>query len=84
MKKDNKDNNEIVNKIIEVLETIKPYLYMDGGDLEFVKYEDNYVYIKLLGMCQGCAMADVTIENGIFETLKQEIPEIKGVINCSI
>ena len=79
-----KNNEEIVNKIKEVLETIKPYLYMDGGDLEFVKYEDNYVYIKLLGMCQGCAMADVTIENGIFETLKQEIPEIKGVINCSI
>ena len=79
-----KSNDEIVKKIIEVLETIKPYLYMDGGDLEFVKYADNYVYIKLLGMCQGCAMADVTIENGIFETLKQEIPEIKGVINCDI
>ena len=78
------NNEEIVNKIKEVLETIKPYLYMDGGDLEFVKYEDNYVYIKLLGMCQGCEMADVTIENGIFETLKQEIPEIKGVINCAI
>ncbi len=78
------NNEEIVNKIKEVLETIKPYLYMDGGDLEFVKYEDNYVYIKLLGMCQGCAMADVTIENGIFETLKQEIPAIKGVINCEI
>ena len=79
-----KTNEDIINKIKEVLETIKPYLYMDGGDLEFVKYEDNYVYIKLLGMCQGCSLADVTIENGIFETLKQEIPEVKGVINCSI
>lgn len=71
----------IEEKIKEVLDTIKPYLYADGGDLEFLKYEDGYVYIKLLGMCQGCEMADVTIENGIFETLKQEIPEIKGVIN---
>ena len=79
-----KNNEEVIKKIKEILETIKPYLYMDGGDLEFVKYEDNYVYIKLLGMCQGCSMADVTIENGIFETLKQEIPEIKGVINCEI
>ena len=72
---------EKVKKIKEVLDTIRPYLHSDGGDLEFIKYEDNYVYIRLLGMCQGCAMADVTIENGIFETLKQELPEIKGVIN---
>ena len=78
MKKD-----EIEAKIIEVLDSIKPYLYSDGGDLEYVKYEDNYVYIKLLGMCQGCEFADQTIENGIFETLKQEVPEVKGVINCS-
>ena len=74
-------NDEIVDKIKEILDTIKPYLYSDGGDLEFLKYEDGYVYIRLLGACQGCSMADVTIENGIFETLKQEIPEIKGVIN---
>ena len=74
-------NDEIIEKIKEILDTIKPYLYADGGDLEFLKYEDGYVYIKLLGACQGCSMADVTIENGIFETLKQEIPEIKGVIN---
>lgn len=74
-------NEDIINKIKEILDTIKPYLYSDGGDLEFLKYEDGYVYIRLLGACQGCAMADVTIENGIFETLKQEIPEIKGVIN---
>lgn len=78
------NKEETVNKIKEVLETIKPYINMDGGDLEFVKYEDNYVYIKLLGMCEGCAFADVTIENGIFETLKQEVDEVKGVINCEI
>ena len=72
---------DIDKKIIEILETIRPYLQSDGGDLEYIKYEDGYVYIRLLGMCQGCSMADVTIENGIFETLKQELPEIKGVIN---
>ena len=71
----------IDKKIIEILETIRPYLQSDGGDLEYIKYEDGYVYIRLLGMCQGCSMADITIENGIFETLKQELPEIKGVIN---
>jgi len=75
------NNEDLIKKINEVLDTIRPYLNADGGNLEFLKYEDGYVYIKLLGACQGCSMADVTIENGIFETLKQEIPEIKGVIN---
>lgn len=75
---------EIINKINEVLETIKPYLYADGGNLEFIKYEDGYVYIKLLGLCEGCQFADDTIQNGIYETLKQEIPEIKGVINSPL
>lgn len=79
MKKD-----DIENKIKELLDSIKPYLYADGGDLKFIKYEDNYVYIKMLGMCQGCEFADQTIENGIFETLKKEIPEIKGVINVPL
>jgi Fe-S cluster biogenesis protein NfuA len=67
-------------KIKEILESIKPYLYADGGDLEFIKYENGYVYIKLLGICAGCDFADETIQNGILETLKQQIPEIKGVI----
>ena len=75
---------EIEKKINELLDSIRPYLNADGGDLEFIKYEDNYVYIKMLGMCQGCTFADETIENGIFETLKKEIPEIKGVINVPL
>ena len=76
----NKDN-DILKKINEVLDTIRPYLNFDGGDVELIKYEDGYVYVRLLGGCQDCEFADNTIQNGIFETLKQEIPEIKGVIN---
>ena len=78
------ENDEIINKIKEMLDSIRPYINADGGDIEFVKYEDNYVYIKLLGACQMCGFVDNTIENGIYENLKQEIPEIKGVINCPL
>ena len=74
---------EKIEKIKELLDSIRPYLNSDGGDLEFIKYEDNYVYISLKGMCEGCAYADDTIQNGIYETLKQEIPDLKGVINSS-
>ena len=76
--------NDIEKKIIELIDSIKPYLNADGGDVEFIKYEDYYVYIRLLGMCQGCAFADQTIENGIFETIKKEIPEVKGIINVPL
>ena len=68
-------------KIKELIESIRPYLNMDGGDIEFIKYEDNYVYIKLLGACTNCLLQDNTINDGLVEMFKNEIPEIKGVIN---
>lgn len=77
-------NKEIENKIIELLNNLKPYLQMDGGDLEFIKYEDKFVYIKLSGACAHCGFQDVTIKDGIEEMLKQEIPEIEGVINIDL
>ena len=78
------EKDDIINKIKEVIETIKPYLYFEGGDIEFVKYEDNYVYVKMLGNCQNCMYMGDTIENGILQSLKNEIPEIKGVINIPL
>ena len=38
-------------KIIDVIDKIRPFLINDGGDIEFVKYEDNIVYIKMMGAC---------------------------------
>lgn len=71
-------------KIKDLIESIRPYLNMDGGDIEFVKYEDNYVYIKLLGACTNCLLQDNTINDGLVEMFKGEIPEIKGVINIPL
>ena len=77
-------NEEIKNKILEIIETIRPYINMDGGDLEFIKYEDGYVYVKLTGACVGCMGMDDTLNNGLASTLQSEIPEIKGVINVDL
>lgn len=71
-------------KIIEIIDRIRPYLNMDGGDIEFVKYEDNYVYIKLSGACVNCLSQDETINDGLLSMFKEEIPEIKGIINVKI
>lgn len=74
----------IKNKIIEIIDNIRPYLQMDGGNIEFIKYEDKFVYIKLTGACAFCDNSDITIKNGIEEMLKSEIPEINGVINIDL
>ena len=68
-------------KIKEVIDNLKPYLINDGGNIEFIKYEEGIVYIKLLGACANCGLIDVTLYDGIEAVLKDEIPEIKGVVN---
>ena len=70
-------------KIIEIIEKIRPYLNMDGGDIEFIKYEENYVYIKLYGACTHCLYQDNTINENLISFFKDEIPEIKGIINVN-
>ncbi len=72
------------DKIKEILSSLRPYLNMEGGDIEFVKYEDKIVYIKLTGACAACMFSDDTIQYSVFETLKSEIPEIEKVINIEI
>lgn len=74
---------ETEKKIIELIEKMRPFLINDGGDLEFVKYEDNIVYVKLLGACQNCAMMDYTLKDGIEEMITTEIPEVKEVVNIN-
>lgn len=75
---------EVINKIKEILDNMRPYLQMDGGDIQFIKYEENFVYIKLSGACAHCGYQDLTIKDGIEEMLKSEISEIEGVINVEL
>ena len=76
--------NDIIKQINEVLDELRPYLNMDGGDVEFIKYEDKIVYVKLVGKCAACLFSDDTIKNGLYEALKAKIPEIEGVINTAV
>ncbi len=70
-------------KIKKIIEKIKPYINMDGGDIEFIKYEDGYVYVKMYGACVNCPARSETLNEGLFSFFKEEIPEVKGVINVS-
>lgn len=79
-----KENNKIISQINELLDDIRPFLNQDGGDIEFIRYEDNYVFIKLQGACAHCGFQDNTINYGIEAYLKDQIPEIAGVINVEL
>lgn len=74
-------NTEIELKIIALIDKIRPFLVNDGGNLEFIKYEDNIVYVKLFGACKDCSMIDLTLKEGIEEMITSEIPEVKEVRN---
>ena len=68
-------------KIKKVIDELRPYLINDGGNIEFVKYENNIVYIKMMGACADCMMLDYTLKDGIEQAIKEEVPEVKEVVN---
>lgn len=78
------------NKVIEVVHKIKidtsnieekinsfrKYLLRDGGDVEFVKYEDHIVYVRALGACSRCPIQDIT-----FTTIKEELMKVSSMVH---
>ena len=73
--------NDVEKRIIEVLNKIRPFLISDGGDIEYIKFEDGIVYVKLLGHCSNCSIMDVTLKDGIEIALINEVPEVIEVKN---
>ena len=67
------------NKIENALEEIRPFLRGDGGDIELVSVENNIVKVKLLGNCNSCSVNQMTLKNGIEQSVKKYAPEIKIV-----
>ena len=65
--------------VIRVIEKVRPYLQYDGGDIEFVKVEDDYVYVRMLGACVGCLAIDQTLTGGVEALLLDEVEGVKGV-----
>ena len=76
-------NVETKQKIINIINELRPYLMNDGGNIEFIKYENNIVYIKLTGACAHCQMMDLTLKEGIEASIKEEVPEVLEVVNIA-
>lgn len=69
------------SKIMIIINKLRPFLINDGGNIEFVKYEDNIVYIRMMGACANCQMLDLTLHDGIAAAIMNEIPEVRDVVN---
>jgi Fe-S cluster biogenesis protein NfuA len=76
----NANESEISKRINEALDTIRPYLHADGGDVELLELgPDLSVVLRLTGACRSCAMSDMTMKAGIEETLRRSIPELGSI-----
>lgn len=73
-------DQEIIQQIEEVLEQIRPNIQMDGGEIEFVRYEDGIVYVRLLGACVGCPASMYTLKLGVEEALRERLSEVREVL----
>ena len=75
------DEKSLRDKVIELIDTIKPMLQNDGGDIEFIDLEeDNTVKVRLHGACRGCPGAKMTLKMGVERLLKERLPEVKEVV----
>jgi Fe-S cluster biogenesis protein NfuA len=67
-------------KIEEALESIRPFLQKDGGDVELISYENKVVKLRLLGACSTCSISHLTMKAGVEESIKQLLPEVESVL----
>ena len=78
---------ELKNKIEFALDTIRPYLEADGGNVRIVELTDDFVLkIEMTGNCGSCPMSSMPLKAGVEEAIKRAIPEITRVeaVNLTI
>ena len=73
-------DEDILQRIAIVLDELRPNIQMDGGDIEFVRFCEGIVYVRLHGACVGCPMSMYTLKMGIEAALKERITEVHEVI----
>jgi Fe-S cluster biogenesis protein NfuA len=75
------NDDEIIERIIEIMDQhIKPGIEMDGGNIEFISFEDGVLTVSLLGACRTCSSASVTLTAGVERIIKSMVPEVSEVV----
>jgi Fe-S cluster biogenesis protein NfuA len=73
-------DNSLYQRIDEALDTIRPHLEIDGGNIEIVSISDKMeVEIRWLGNCEFCSMSAMTMKAGVEQAIKSMVPEVISV-----
>lgn len=73
-------SKSIIERVEDALQTIRPYLEADGGDVKILDIsEDGLVKLELLGACGSCPMSTMTLKAGVEEAIKRAVPEVTSV-----
>lgn len=73
--------NELIEKVKQVIEEVRPYLQGDGGDVEYVGITDDMrVQVRLKGACGSCPFRLQTLKNGVEQAVQKVVPEVKEVV----
>lgn len=76
------DDEELEDAIADVIEAeIRPGLRMDGGDCEFIGYDEGVVRLRLQGACVSCPSSQMTLTFGVEKRLKEHFPQIEAVVS---
>ena len=69
-------------RIEDVLESVRPALRSDGGDVEFIDYDedDGIVKLRLVGACGSCPVSMMTLKQGIERRIMMAVPEVRGIL----
>ena len=78
--REGKECEWMLEQVEEVIESLRPALQSDGGDVELVSVVGGIVTLHLTGACSGCPMSTMTLKMGLERAIKQSVPEIVDVI----
>lgn len=74
-------NQSLLDRIEKALDSIRPFLKNDGGDIRIAEVTDDMVVkVILLGTCKSCPFSMMTLKNGIELAIKRDVPEVREVI----
>ncbi len=74
------EHEAIVARVKDIIDSdVRPYIEMDGGRIDFVRYDGGTVYVRLSGACHTCPSSTLTLKGGVERTLRRHIPEVESV-----
>lgn len=73
--------DERIEQIKSVLESLRPAIINDGGDIHFVRFENGTVFVRLHGACVSCPISFITLKMGIEAQLKEKVPGVESVLS---